>query len=218
MCSFTRFKLAFLLAAFTALNVAPALQAQEQLPRIAGYAYGAKDPALNRAAATRLVTAFVNSGHYKAAEEYREFFEYALGNGYADSQTPGGAISVAQFKLIGQQFGIDYICVAEIVNIFNEERIFANLIQVKTAKITAMAAGDTPLTKPADLTAAANQIAATILKTSPPVQSTPPAQSAPPVQPAPPDKSTPPAKSAPHDKSAPPAKSTPPDKSTPKQR
>jgi len=159
MRSFTRRICLFLLTA--AFAAAAAAQAQDaKLPKIAGYAYGAKDPAVSRATATRLVTAFVNSGHYKASEAYREFFEYAA-DGYTYTPKP---VSVAQFRLMGQQFGIDYICVAEVATIFGEERIFAHLIDVKTAKIIAMAAGDTPLRRPADLTAASNQIVTTMLK------------------------------------------------------
>jgi len=177
MRSFARKIVMFLLVAAFAATVTAQVQ-DARLPKIAGYAYGAKDPALSRAAATRLVTAFVNSGRYKASEEYREFFEYAA-DGHKYTPAP---VSVAQYKLMGQQFGIDYICVAEIATIFGEERLFANLIDVKTATITAMAAGDTPLRKPADLTAASNQIVATMLKIAPPAQ---PTQQEQPEQPTP---------------------------------
>jgi hypothetical protein len=147
-----------LLAALAAVAVPGVSYAQSQpgrgLPKIAAYAYGSKDPALCRAVATRLMTALVNSGRYRASEEYREFFEYAAA-GHVNAPAP---ISVGQFKLIGQQFGVDYVCVAEVASVFGEERIFAHIVDVKTAKIVAMGAGDTPLGKPADLTAASDQV------------------------------------------------------------
>jgi hypothetical protein len=154
-----------LLAALAAAVAVPgASYAQSQpgrgLPKIAAYAYGSKDPALCRAVATRLMTALVNSGRYRASEEYREFFEYAAA-GHVNAPAP---ISVGQFKLIGQQFGVDYVCVAEVASVFGEERIFAHIVDVKMAKITAMGAGDTPLGKPADLTAASDQVVEAMLK------------------------------------------------------
>jgi hypothetical protein len=133
------------------------------LPAIAVYAYGAKDLAFKRAVAARLVVAFANSGHYRALEEHREFFEYAAA-GYGNSAAP---ISTAQYAQMGRQFGADYICVAEVSVFLGEERIFAHIVDVKTAKITALGAGDTPLRIPADFTAASDDVVAAMLKPAP---------------------------------------------------
>jgi hypothetical protein len=151
---------------------APTAKETLNLPKIASYAYGAKDPALSRAVAVRLITRLVNSDRYSASEQYREFFEYVAA-WHVNSPAP---ISVGQFKQFGQQFGVDYVCVAEVAAIFGEERIFSHIIDVKTAKIAALGTGNTPLNKPSDLAVAAEQVVAALLNTvSPAPLPTPPA-------------------------------------------
>jgi hypothetical protein len=167
-----------------------AVPAQQQLygePNIAAYVFGAKDPALNKAMAARLVIALTNSGRYQVSENYMEVFDMA-----AEEQRKSGStqIDINLIKGLGERFGADYICVAEIVTVFGEYRTFAHLLSVKTAKSAAKGTSNLPLKTLEELTAASEQIAESMLK-----KETPPAAAvAPPVTPpvAPPQWTPPP--------------------------
>ncbi|MDR2692887.1 MAG: hypothetical protein LBB74_01565 [Chitinispirillales bacterium] len=156
-------------------EVPAAVSAQQQLygePNVAAYVFGAKDPGLNKAMSTRLVIALAKSGRYQASENYMEFFDRAV-----EEQKNG--MDVNLIKGLGERFGADYVCVAEIVTVFGEERTFAHLLRVKTAKSTAKGASELPLKTLADLTAASEQIVESMFKK---VQ--PPAAAAPSAAPA----------------------------------
>jgi len=142
-------------------------------PVIAAYVLGAKDHALNKALAARLLVALTNTGRYQALEDYAGFFDHAvkeLKNGAA--LTPANA---EQIKGLGERFGADYVCVAEIVPVFGEYRVFAYILRVKTAKIAAKGASDLSIKALADLTATSEQIVESMFKKAQPSQPAAPA-------------------------------------------
>jgi len=157
-------------------------QPMHERPKIAVYVFGAEDPALNKAMATRLVPALSNSGRYQVAQNYKEFFELAT-----EEQQKGGAASMKteQIKTLGKQFDVEYVCVAEITTALGEKQVSAHILNVETAEITATGVADVPLKTSADLTAAAEQIVGMMFKNMPmPAEVLPPAPVA--VSPPPP--------------------------------
>jgi len=143
------------------------LQPMSERPKLAVYVFGAEEPAINKAMVSRLITALSNSGRYQTAQKYREFFEHAT-----EEQQKNGAASMKteQIKVLGEQFGAEYICVAEITTVFGERQVSAHIFNVETAEITATGVADVSLKTPADLSVASEQIVETMSKNaSPPV-------------------------------------------------
>jgi hypothetical protein len=176
-------------AAPVAQGASPAPQAQQPLPmqerpKLAVYVSGSEDPALNKAMVSRLITALSNSGRYQAADNYREFFESAVEEQGKDSAS---SMKKEQIKTLGEQFGADYVCVAEITAALGEKQVSAHILDVKTAEITATGVADVSLKTSADLTVAAEQIAETMFKNAaPPVARAAAVTAPPPVEEAPP--------------------------------
>jgi len=151
-------------------------------PKIAVYAVGAKDVSVNKAMAMRLAIALANSGRYQVSENYAEFFDRAAAA--AEWHDIVTAAASEQFRRMGEQLGIDYVCVAEIAPVFGEYRTFARLVNVGTAEVAAAGASDLPLKTLPDLTAASEQLVEAMFKKELPPPP-PPAQPCAP-QPAPP--------------------------------
>jgi uncharacterized protein (TIGR02145 family) len=123
-------------------------------PAIAVYVFGAEDPALNKAMATRLIIALNNSGRYQAADNYRELFDQAV----AAQKGGAAAVNFKQFRNLGEQAGVEYVCVAEITTVFGEKQVSGHILRVGVTGIAAIGAADIPLKTPADLTAASEQL------------------------------------------------------------
>lgn len=158
-------------------------------PKIAVYVFGAEDPALNKAMAARLISALAGGGRYYTAENYKAFFEQAVAEQKDGAAAP---LTAEQTGRLGGQFGVQYVCVAEIATVFGENHVSANIVDVETGDITATGAADVPLKTLADLTAAAEQLIEAMFKTAPApasAQSTelaqPQAAPAPPPEPEP---------------------------------
>jgi hypothetical protein len=136
-------------------------------PKIAVYAVGAKDASVNKAMAMRLAIALANSGRYQMSKNYAEFFDRASSE-WKDIATAAGA---EQIKRMGEIFDLEYVCLTEITSLFGEDRVFARIVNVGTAAITAKGASDRPVRSPADLTAASEQIVEAMFKKEPPPKS-----------------------------------------------
>jgi uncharacterized protein (TIGR02145 family) len=142
---------------------APVQEPEPNKPKIAAYAFGAADSAVNKAMAVRLLVALDNGGRYQAAENYKEFFEQA-----SKAQNAGTArVNSDQLKKLGEEFGAEYVCVAEITTVFGEKQVSAHILAVKYAGIAAIGAADMPLRTLADLTAASEQLAASMFGNAP---------------------------------------------------
>lgn len=80
----------------------------------------------------QLVAAFAKSGRYTAVERTSSFLaELAKEQGYQRS----GSVSDDEIARLGVQFGVNYVCVAQISDVFGEKYISARLIDVETAEI-----------------------------------------------------------------------------------
>ena len=157
------FLLLVLMAAVAVPSVSYA-QATQNVPKIAVYVSGAEDPAVNKAMANGLITTLVNSGRYQAAENYKEFFEQAV------EEQNGGAVPMKheQIKKLGDQFGVRYVCIAEIVVVFGESQISARIVDVETGENGAMSAVGSQLKSQNDIANASEQIISEMLKKTQP--------------------------------------------------
>jgi uncharacterized protein (TIGR02145 family) len=139
--------------------------ARPERPRIAVYVFGADDPALNKAMATRLIAELSATGRYQTAENYREFF-----NRVDAERLKGGSVIVSskRIKDMGRQFRLEYVCVAEIITALGLRQVSAHILSVGDGGITAMGGGDVALRTFADLTIAAEQIIRAMFRNAPP--------------------------------------------------
>lgn len=107
------------------------LTAFAQQKKVAVYVTG-EDAGINKVLGDQLVTAFAKSGRYAAIERTSSFLaELNKEQSYQRS----GAVNDNQIARLGVQFGVNYVCVADIAEAFGEKYISARLINVETAEI-----------------------------------------------------------------------------------
>jgi len=99
-------------------------QTVQDMPKIAVYVSGAEDPAINKAMTTRLITALANSGRYQAVENYKEFFEQAAKE---HNDSGGASMNSERIERLGWQFGVRYVCEAEVATVLGENQISARV-------------------------------------------------------------------------------------------
>lgn len=84
----------------------------------------------------QLVAAFSKSSEYKAIERTSSFLaEISKEQGYQRS----GAVDDKEISRLGKQFGVQYVCIAEISEAFGKKYISARLINVENAEIVSSA-------------------------------------------------------------------------------
>ena len=107
------------------------LTAFAQQKKVAVYVTG-QETGINKVLGDQLVAAFAKSGKYTAIERTASFLA-ELGKEQNYQRT--GAVSDNEIARLGNQFGVQYVCVAEISEVFGEKYISARLIDVETAEI-----------------------------------------------------------------------------------
>lgn len=107
------------------------LTAFAQEKKVAVYVTGQESGA-NKVLGDQLVAAFAKSGRYAAIERTSSFLaELNKEQSYQRS----GAVNDNEIARLGVQFGVDYVCVADITEAFGEKYISARLIDVETAEV-----------------------------------------------------------------------------------
>lgn len=106
---------------------------QSNSPKVAVYVVKnetGKD--IGRVLADKLVAGFTSSGRYIAIERTNSFLsQLSKEQNYQQS----GAVDDNDLSRLGKQFGVDYVCVVEISDVFGEKFISARLIDVETAEV-----------------------------------------------------------------------------------
>lgn len=87
---------------------------------------------IGRVLGDKLVAAFTNSGRYVAIERTNGFLAQ-LGKEQKYQRT--GAVDDSDISRLGKQFGVQYVCVADVSDVFGEKFISTRLIDVETAEI-----------------------------------------------------------------------------------
>lgn len=90
----------------------------------------AKD--IGRVIGDKLVEGFTNSGRYVAIERTNSFLTQ-LSNEQKYQST--GAVDDNDISRLGKQFGVQYVCTADISDVLGEKYISARLIDVETAEV-----------------------------------------------------------------------------------
>ena len=107
------------------------LTAVAQQKKVAVYVTGEQN-GISKVLGDKLVEAFAKSGKYTAVERTSSFLaELNKEHSYERS----GAVNDNQIAELGVQFGVNYVCVADMTDVFGEKYISARLIDVETAEV-----------------------------------------------------------------------------------
>ena len=116
---------------FIILLSALSLTAFAQKPRIAVYVTG--DDPINEIIANRLMAGLINSGKYMPVERSAAFLA-AINKEHSYERT--GEVDDEQIAKLGAQFGIQYICVVSVVDVWNNEKyITSRILDVTSAEV-----------------------------------------------------------------------------------
>jgi len=130
-------------------------------PRMAVYVTGEMGPNEIKVLNAKILELFVNSEKYEAVERSGEF----LGEIEKEQQKQrSGAVDDKQISRLGKQFGVQFVCVADITEAFNIKHISARLIDVETAAIVAVGNAESKLESSEEVKAVSTKIVSPMLK------------------------------------------------------
>jgi hypothetical protein len=139
--------LTVLLTAATALAQDP--------PRIAVYVTGGVPENEKKALGTMMLAALVNSGRYRGIERSDEFVA-EIDREHVRQRS--GAIDDEQISTLGKQFGVEFICIADITPALGDFQVSARIINVETAEVVFIGASSSPLKTMKDLSSVADRV------------------------------------------------------------
>ena len=113
--------------------IASPASAQGVKQKVAIYVTGDIENGYKKVIGSKLVTGITRSENYSAVERTADFLaEIAKEQDYQMS----GAVSDNQIARLGQQFGVRYVLVADVEEVFESMFVSARMIDVQTAQIT----------------------------------------------------------------------------------
>lgn len=125
-------RIVFVMAAMLCLFGSVAT-AQPVKQKVAVYVTGDADAGYKKVIGSKMVSGITRSDNYAAVERTTDFLaEMAKEQDYQMS----GAVSDNQIARLGQQFGVRYVLVADISEVFESMFVSARMIDVQTAQIT----------------------------------------------------------------------------------
>jgi hypothetical protein len=127
---FKGFKMKKLALLFIALLSVSALA--DDLPRIAVYVTGNVGDDEKKALGTRMLATLVNSGRYKGIERSNSFLAEIEKE---QEKQRSGAIDDGQISALGKQFGVKFVCIADITPAFGDFQVSARIVNVETAEV-----------------------------------------------------------------------------------
>lgn len=119
--------------------IAPSLAAQTAKQKVAVYVTGEVEPGQKKVIGSKMVSSITRSDSYVAVERTADFLSALTKE--QDYQM-SGAVSDNQIVKLGQQFGVRYVLVADISEVYESMFISARMIDVQTGQITGAAEAD----------------------------------------------------------------------------
>jgi TolB-like protein len=143
-----------LILLLAALCAAPAYGQSKK--KVAVYVTGDADAGTKKVIGAKLVSAITKDSEYAAVERTADFLsELSKEQSYQRS----GAVDDNQIVKVGQQFGVNFVCIADLSNVYGSLFVSARLINVQTGMITATAERDKEINGMADLTEISDDVA-----------------------------------------------------------
>lgn len=128
----------FILMAIVFGMIVPSASAQSVRSKVAVYVTGDADSGYKKVIGSKLVTGITRSENYSAVERTADFLaELAKEHDYQTS----GAVSDNQIAKLGVQFGVRYVLVADVSEVFETMFVSARMIDVQTGLIKGSAEG-----------------------------------------------------------------------------
>lgn len=87
---------------------------------------------IGRVLGDKLVAGFTNSGRYIAIERTNSFLSQLSKE---QKYQRAGAVDNEDISRLGKQFGVQYVCVADVVDVLGEKFVSARLVDVETAEV-----------------------------------------------------------------------------------
>jgi hypothetical protein len=124
--------------------------------KVAVYVTGDADASTKKVIGAKLVAAITNDDGYAAVERTADFLaELSKEQDFQHS----GAVNNDQIKKLGEYFGADFVCVADLTNLYSSLFVSARFINVLTGLVTATAERDKEISGMADLTKLSDDVA-----------------------------------------------------------
>jgi hypothetical protein len=133
----------------------------EGLPRIAVYVTGDVPENVKKALSTRMLSAFINLGRYDGIERSNAFLAEIEKE---QIRQRSGAIDDSQISELGKQFGVKFICIADITPLFDAYQISARIVDVETARILHIGEAYSPLQTVDDFRSASHEVVRVMLR------------------------------------------------------
>jgi hypothetical protein len=124
--------------------------------KVAVYVTGDADSGTKKVIGAKLVAAITKDDGYAAVERTADFLaELDKEHDYQHS----GAVNVNQIAKVGERFGVNLVCVADLTNLYGSLFVSARFINVLTGLVTATAERDKEISGMADLTELSDDVA-----------------------------------------------------------
>lgn len=144
---------------FATLLLLPMFTIAQSQKKVAVYVMG-EDAGINKVLGSKLVSAIARSEEYTAIERTSAFLaELSKEQSYQRT----GAVDDSELSRLGKQFGVQYVCVAAVSEVFNEKYLSVRLIDVESGEIERTASSSGAIQSLPDLLDAANTISNELL-------------------------------------------------------
>jgi hypothetical protein len=148
-----------MLAITCAATVVVAQQSQSK-KKVAVYVTGEGNAGTKKVIGTKLVSAITQTDEYAAVERTSDFLrELSKEQEYQRS----GNVDDNQIAQLGKQFGVSFVCVADVSEVFGSTFLAARMINVNTGLITATAEQDKEISGMSDLVEISEGVAAQLV-------------------------------------------------------
>jgi TolB-like protein len=133
----------------------PDTAAAKDLPNIAVYVTGNVSEDEKKALGTRMLASLVNSGRYRGVERSSSFLDEI---DKEQIKQRSGAIDDSQISNLGKQFGVKYVCIADITPAYGGFQVSARVVDVETAVVVFIGESTSPLKTIDDLTNVSDRV------------------------------------------------------------
>jgi uncharacterized protein (TIGR02145 family) len=152
-------KLLVLVAALTCVATVATAQSQSK-KKVAVYITGEGNAGTKKVIGAKLVSAITQTDEYAAVERTSDFLREL--NKEQEYQRSGN-VDDNQIAQLGKQFGVAFVCVADVSEVFGSTFIAARMINVNTGLITATAEKDKEINGMEDLVEVSEVVAAQLV-------------------------------------------------------
>jgi len=127
----------------------------QDLPKIAVYVTGDVPDNEKKTLGTRMLASLVNSGRYKGIERSNSFLAEIEKE---QEKQRSGAIDDSQISELGRQFGVKFVCIADITPAFGAYQVSARIVDVETAEVGFIGEANSPLKTMDDLSDVSDKV------------------------------------------------------------